>query len=217
MCNSVFHIKIMEQRSGRCIKTSVFDRLEDSPVGKFFRLYHDKSPQIVFPDIMSIIRSKTENFISYKQKMIKIRLRITVVSEKFGTVVVDFHTDHTLQIFDIGRIDFRPVRVTIQCYISSLSEIFDDTLRCCQHTVSTFFFKSIMFRYPVCLRQTEAYQMMILSSRQLNIQLRSRKYQKIIPVQFRMNPVNPVICQCQKIISFAAIMFCSLCRRMHTV
>ena len=55
---------------------------------------------------MSIIRSKTENFISYKQKMIKIRLRITVVSEKFGTVVVDFHTDHTLQIFDIGRIDF---------------------------------------------------------------------------------------------------------------
>lgn len=57
-------------------KTSVFDRLEDSPVGEFFRLYHDKSTQIVFSDIMSIIRSKTEDFISYKQKMIKIRLEL---------------------------------------------------------------------------------------------------------------------------------------------
>ena len=166
---------------------------------------------------MGIIRGKAEDFISHEQKMIKIRLGIAVVSEKFRTVVVDFHTDHALQIFDIRRIDLRPVRMTVQSYISSLSEIFDDTLCRCQHTVFAFFLKGIMFRDPVCLRQTETYQMMILSSRQLDIQLCSREQQEIIPIQFRMDPVNPVIRQCQKIIPFATIVLRGLRRRMHTV
>ncbi len=57
-------------------------------------------------NIMSIIGGKAENPISHKQKMIKIRLRVSVISEKFRAMIIDFHSDHALQILDIRRINF---------------------------------------------------------------------------------------------------------------
>ena len=171
----------------------------------------------MFPDIVGIVGGKAENLIFHKQKVVKIRLGIAIVSEKFRTVVVDFHADHALQIFDIRGIDLGPVGMAVQGDISSLPKIFDDTLCRCQHSVFALFLKGIMFRNPVRLRQTKTHQMVIFSSRQLDIQLRSRKQQEIIPVQFRMNPVNPVIRQCQKIIALAAVMLRRLFGRMHPV
>lgn len=80
MSHSLLHIEIMEQRSGGCIEASVFDRFQNTSVGKFFRLYHDKAAQIMFPDIVGIVGGKAENLIFHKQKVVKIRLGIAIVS-----------------------------------------------------------------------------------------------------------------------------------------
>ena len=132
-------------------------------------------------------------------------------------MIVNLHSNQTLQIFDFIGIHLRPVGVTIQGHIPMLSKVLNDPFCSAEGDILAFFFKSIVIRDCIRFRESKSHQMMVFSSRQFNVQFCSWEHQKIISVQFLMGSIYPVIRNCQKIIPFAPVMFCNLCRRVFSV
>ncbi len=99
--NIALHIKILDQRPGGGVEAPIYYGIHDSPVGKFPGLDHDETSQAVPFQGVGIVCGKAEGPVPDKEKMVKISFRIAVVALKFRPMVVDFHADDPLKIFDI--------------------------------------------------------------------------------------------------------------------
>src|SRR5699024_9123001 len=71
--NAVFHVKIQNFRPRRSVKASFPDGPKNSLMTEIPRLHHDKSSDAVILHIVGVIGGKTEQPVSHKQEMVKIR------------------------------------------------------------------------------------------------------------------------------------------------